>query len=114
MVLQPSKRCATCGSVFVRATRITWAEWERRRFCCVNPAHLFLGTRPDNAADMVAKERQARGSRQGSAKLSESDVIEIRQRAAVGERQRSIAARYGVHQSLISQIINRQCWGWLT
>lgn len=29
--------------------------------CCVNPAHLFLGTNDDNRADCVSKERQAKG-----------------------------------------------------
>src|SRR6185295_12854167 len=33
---------------------------------CVNPNHLWLGTPQDNIADMVAKNRQARGSTHGS------------------------------------------------
>jgi hypothetical protein len=32
---------------------------------CVRPDHLFVGTAADNMADMVAKDRQAKGDKQG-------------------------------------------------
>lgn len=44
---------------------------------CVNPDHLFLGTRKDNMQDAVNKNRQASGFMLPHSKLSKSDVIEI-------------------------------------
>ncbi len=45
---------------------------------CVNPGHLFIGTAADNTADMVSKGRQHRGSTHHRAKLTDTDVKEIR------------------------------------
>ena len=80
---------------------------------CVNPAHLFLGSHADNMADMSRKGRQSRrdGEENHGAKLTEVKVREIRARdARGGVSQRQLAKEYGVHQTLISLIINRKSW----
>ncbi len=78
------------------------------RACC-NPAHHFLGTDADNIHDCVAKGRNAHGSRNGRAKLTEEQVREIR--AAYPERtQDSLAREYGVSQRLISLIVRGENW----
>jgi len=81
---------------------------------CVNPAHLFLGTRRDNVNDMVAKGRQRKGpvpktqgERHYAAKLNVAAVHEIRRTSGA---LRAMAERYGVSRSLISQIRLRQTW----
>lgn len=89
--------------------------------CCVNPAHLFLGTHADNMGDCVNKGRfarppqpstecRARGERQGSAKLTASQVGQILDLLDAGERQVVIAARFGVGQAEISRIKRGTKW----
>ncbi len=78
---------------------------------CVNPAHFFLGDAAANAADAVGKGRYRRGESTRSAKLTEADVVMIRQRWAAGESQVSLATEYGVRQPTISLICLRQTWG---
>jgi hypothetical protein len=80
------------------------------RACC-NPAHLFLGTNADNMADMVAK-RRARpprffGEAHGQARLTDSQVAEIRRLRTIGLSQRSIAERIGaVSREQVRAILN--------
>lgn len=74
---------------------------------CVNPDHLFLGTIQDNTVDMVSKNRQAKGSRLGAAKLSENQIAAIR---ADTRSQRKIAADYGVSHTTIGQVKSRTLW----
>jgi hypothetical protein len=76
---------------------------------CCNPAHLFVGTRADNTSDMVRKGRNyvARGECSGAAKLTQSQVLAIRQSS---ESQRALGRRYGVDHSTISRIRSGQNW----
>ena len=90
--------------------------------CCVNPAHLFLGTNADNMADRNAKQRQAFGKRngahtkpdrvrhgeaQGAAKLTEAQAIAIRNDP---RRPRFISAQYGVSRQTIHRIKRGTAW----
>lgn len=79
---------------------------------CTNPNHLFLGTVKDNMADKMAKGRakSLSGELHGRAKLTTSQVKEIRDRLATGEAQTLIAADYGIAQRTVSRIKNADSW----
>lgn len=77
---------------------------------CCNPAHLRFDTRQGNVDDAVSRGRQARGERQGSAKLTEADVLDIRHLAAAGATGTSLAERYQVSRSLVTEIIRGNRW----
>ena len=46
------------------------------KLCC-NPKHLVLGSHKDNMRDMTERNRQAKGEKQGSSKLSSVQVLAI-------------------------------------
>lgn len=107
---------------------------------CCNPHHLFLGTDKDNSEDMVKKKRVVRGERHwskknpellplgdkhysrrqpdlvlrgesnGNSKLSENQVIEIRNKYKQGSTQEELAELNGVSRSLIGGIVNNRKW----
>ena len=81
---------------------------------CVNPYHLFLGTPADNSADMAAKGRAhgpgLKGEDNPSARLTEADVLKIRELIAQGLTNIAIARRYGVTHSMISAIRRGKAW----
>lgn len=81
---------------------------------CVNPDHLFVGTRGDNNRDSVAKGRNARGERNNSAKLTEDQVRAIRTAKARGALSKDLADTYHVHKNMIHYICSRKNWKHVT
>lgn len=75
--------------------------------CCVNPAHLFLGSNFDNSQDCMRKGRQARGERNGLSKLTEQIVRDIR---LSNESIRSLARKYKVTPRAIRLARLRETW----
>lgn len=90
---------------------------------CVRPAHLFLGTRADNAVDREAKGRGVRhnenlragyrgpvGSKHHKAKLTEEQALSVFTLHAAGLNQYEIADRLGIYQGGVWCILNRRTW----
>ncbi len=78
---------------------------------CCNPNHLFLGSPIDNAIDRDNKGRQAKGTSCHTSKLSESDVIEIRQRyISITPNKTQLAKEYNVSQTTIDFLVRRITW----
>lgn len=87
---------------------------------CCNPAHLLLGTKRENSADMKERgragrgpgpARQPRGERHGHAKLTESDVRAMRSRyAAGGVSMADIAREFGVAGATAREVIRGLIW----
>jgi hypothetical protein len=112
-----------------RAHRLAWEEThgpvprglhvlhrcDNRR--CVRWEHLFLGTNADNVRDMDAKGRRRtvahRGEQHANARLSQGDVIAIRELHANGRTYENLAEWFGVSRATIGAVVTRRNWGWL-
>lgn len=81
---------------------------------CANPRHLWLGTKTDNAQDMVKKDRQAKGEQSGQSKLTASQVLAIRALTAQGIRYKIIAAQFQIYPGYVGEIHRRKSWKHLT
>jgi len=76
---------------------------------CVNPAHLFLGTRADNNRDRALKGRsyKSHGARNGNSKLTDSKVLQIISSTGT---HREIARKFNVTKTTVGCIKRRQIW----
>lgn len=85
---------------------------------CCNPAHLFPGTQADNMRDMAQKGRGGTGgvagSRHHNARLTEADVIQIRERLSTHESVTSVADAWSVSRQTVSAIKHGTRWGHLS
>jgi hypothetical protein len=86
---------------------------------CVNPLHLFLGTRKDNINDMLQKRRHwahrgyspiTRGEKNGRARVTDAQVVEIRKRYILGQTQTELAPLFGLSRQAIGRIVRREVW----
>lgn len=81
--------------------------------CCINPDHLFLGTKKENAEDRERKGRNIifAGEEQPMAKLTKKTVKDARwEHAFKGTSFQKLADKYGVSKSTIQNAVNRKTW----
>ena len=80
-----------------------------------NPANnhisnLMWGTSLENNRDKILHGTSNQGERSSKAKLTNEDVVEIRNRRATGEPLKTIASDFSVGVCTISRIALRQSW----
>lgn len=74
---------------------------------CVNPDHLFVGTKKENSEDMV---RKGRYPVRPHWKLNYEIAQEIKRRKASGEKSIPLAKEYGVSRELVDMIARGGAW----
>ena len=77
---------------------------------CINPEHLIKGTHNDNVQDRVNRNRSAIGEKNGRAKLTEAQVIEIYNSDYTNSELANI---YHVDNKVIYDIKHKNKWKYL-
>lgn len=83
---------------------------------CCKPADLHLGTHADNMREKNERGRPTRmiGVTNPAAKLTEAQVLAIRERyAAGGVSQKALGREYSISETTIWEIVKRRKWAWL-
>lgn len=94
---------------------------------CVNPSHLFVGSQKENLEDMRRKgrgstcgnagwwgkhpEKIAKGSGCLKSKLTELQVLEIRELHVDGLSHRKIATLFPIGKTQVGRIVKKREWG---
>jgi len=77
---------------------------------CVNPRHLYYGTRQSNVDDAWARGLVPVGSARPAARLTEDQVIAIRESYALGGDARTLAHLYGIAVPTLRHIVLGLKW----
>jgi len=81
---------------------------------CIRPDHLWLGTVLDNQKDMSQKKRGKNaymvGKRAGNIRLTEQQILAIREEFKQGQSKPFLAEKYKVVRQNIHRIITRKSW----
>ncbi len=80
--------------------------------CCCNPEHLWIGTPKENTQDCIKKRRFFNGKERAKAsgKLTETQVIEMRNLYKKGVSQKEIQKQFGISQPQVSGILTYKFW----
>lgn len=74
---------------------------------CVNPDHLRLGTYADNSADMVKRNRQAKGEKVGNSVLTNDLVLIIR---SLSGSAKEVASLLGCSKTTVKDVRSGKLW----
>lgn len=78
---------------------------------CINPEHLFQGTTKENVQDAIQKGRFHYGERSGSAVLTETDVLIMRQMYKEGATNYThLGELFGVSAHNVKAVVTYQTW----
>jgi hypothetical protein len=85
---------------------------------CFNLEHLFIGTNADNVADKVSKNRQykppkGKDHHRSMAKLTEQQVMEIKNLLKRGYSQADIHRDFEIKRQVVSDIALGKTWAWV-
>ena len=111
---QNTNRKALAHRVAWRLHYGVWPTGTLRHTCdnppCIRIKHLRDGTQIDNIDDKVAKGRQGKGEQISQHKLTEAQVLEIRELCKTRTALRAIAEAYGVDPMTVSSIKEGRAW----
>lgn len=77
---------------------------------CVNPKHLFIGTRTDNNHDRDRKGRTSVGESRPNAKLSYKKSRQIKNMKKNGVPAKDIASKFGICECTVYKVVNNKSW----